>query len=288
MVPNDPTSSDPTGSDQRTVEELAKALVEHIRTQYYRVVVAFSGGVDSAVVAAAAFRGLGTDALAWTSLGAAVPESDRIAAQEVARSIGIEHIMLPTSEIDNPDYISNGPDRCFHCKSTLYATIAQWAQQHRFDTILSGTNADDLGDYRPGLKAAEQWQVQAPLADLGYTKQQVRGIAKHWGLTVSDKPASPCLASRIAYGQVVTIGRLSRIETMEKWLSDHGFQDVRARLHADELLRLELHSSQLVEALLEPMRSEILSKAVELGFRYATIDIHGRSSGSMNRVLKDA
>jgi uncharacterized protein len=144
--------------------------------------------------------------------------------------------MLATGEIDNPDYIANGPDRCFHCKSTLYAAIAQWAQQHRFETILSGTNADDLGDYRPGLKAAEQWQVQAPLADLGYTKQQVRGIAKHWGLTVSDKPASPCLASRIAYGQVVTIGRLSRIETMEKWLSDHGFQDVRARLHADELL----------------------------------------------------
>ena len=267
--------------------EQALALVEHLRTEYYRVVVAFSGGVDSAVVAAAAFRALGSNAVAWTSLGAAVPEADRASAMSVARSIGIEHVMVPTHEIHNPDYLANGPDRCFHCKSTLYSTIAAWVKEHEYETILSGTNVEDLGDYRPGLQAAADWNVRAPLADLGYGKQAVRGIAAVWGLEVANKPASPCLASRIAYGQVVTMGRLNRIQAMESWLHGQGFYDVRARLHAEDLLRLEIQATELAAAVSEPMRSQIAVKATELGFRYVTIDIQGRQSGSMNRVLND-
>ncbi|MFM8260676.1 MAG: ATP-dependent sacrificial sulfur transferase LarE [Pirellula sp.] len=266
---------------------LAKSLVEHIRTSYYKVVVAFSGGVDSAVVAAAAHLALGPSAVAWTSLGAAMPLADQLDAQKVAQFIGIEHVMFPTLEIENPNYIANGPDRCFHCKSTLYEAIRKWAQENDFETILSGTNAEDLGDYRPGLQAAANWNVQSPLADLGYTKENVRSIAKLWNLQVADKPASPCLASRIAYGQVVTIGRLGRIEAMEQWLHSEGLSDVRARLHADELLRLEIHLDQLPLAVSEPMRSQIVSKAIELGFRYVTIDVQGRQSGSLNRVLTD-
>jgi uncharacterized protein len=275
-------------SEPADAVQLAKLLVEHIRTSYYKVVVAFSGGVDSAVVAAASHRALGANAVAWTSLGAAMPLADQYDAQKVAQFIGIEHVMLPTREIENPAYIANGPDRCFHCKSTLYEAIAKWAQEHEFETILSGTNAEDLGDYRPGLQAAANWNVQAPLAELAYNKESVRSIAKLWNLPVADKPASPCLASRIAYGQVVTIGRLGRIEAMEKWLGSEGFSDVRARLHADELLRLEIHLDQLPLAVSEPMRSRIVFKATELGFRYVTIDVQGRQSGSLNRVLTDA
>lgn len=273
-------------SNQQASEQAA-GLVEYLRTEYYRVVVAFSGGVDSAVVAAAAFRALGSNAVAWTSLGAAVPEADRASAISVARSIGIEHVMVPTHEIDNPDYLANGPDRCFHCKSTLYSTIDAWAKEHEYETILSGTNVEDLGDYRPGLQAAADWNVRAPLVDLGYGKQAVRGIAAVWGLEVADKPASPCLASRIAYGQVVTMGRLNRIQAMESWLHGQGFHDVRARLHAEDLLRLEIQATELAAAVSEPMRSQIAVKATELGFRYVTIDIQGRQSGSMNRVLND-
>ena len=204
------------------------------------------------------------------------------------RSIGIRHVQFQTRELENPNYQANGPDRCYHCKSTLYQAIFEWANSEGFETIVSGTNADDLGDYRPGLKAATDHGVRAPLAELGLGKQHVRGIAHAWGLSVANKPASPCLASRIAYGQVVTLGRLQQIEGMEVWMHSQGFHDVRARLHADRLLRLEIAPEHLGMACESSMRARILGKAKELGFQYVTIDLNGRESGSMNRVLGDA
>jgi uncharacterized protein len=265
--------------------KLALQLIEHIRSIDSSAVVAFSGGVDSAVVSAGAVRALGSRAVAWTSIGAAVPQSDREASVLVAREIGIEHVQIETDELRNAGYAANGPDRCFHCKSTLYASIAAWAKECSMRTILSGTNADDLGDYRPGLQAASQWGVRAPLAELGYGKSVVRAIALHWGIPIANKPASPCLASRIAYGQVVTLGRLNQIEAMERWLMGQGFQDVRARLHADQLLRLEIDPDEIFRAMEPQMRQRIVQKATSLGFRYVTMDIQGRSSGSMNRSL---
>jgi uncharacterized protein len=264
--------------------EQAEHLVERIAA-YPSCVVAFSGGVDSAVVAAAAHRALGDRAVAWTGIGPAVPQSDREDAVGVAQGIGIRHEQVETREISNPSYVRNGPDRCYHCKTTLFETMRAWADQHGFHTIASGTNLDDLGDYRPGLKAAEQWGVVAPLAELRIGKTGVRGIAQHWGLSVADKPASPCLASRIAYGQIVTLGRLTSIDTVERWLRDRGFTDVRARVHADGLLRIELQPSDWVRFLSDQIREECLAVALAQGFQFVTLDILGRSSGSMNRVL---
>jgi uncharacterized protein len=267
------------------VQDQCERLVALIRAMGSRVVVAFSGGVDSAVVASAAYRALGVNAVAWTGVGAAVPESDRRAAVEVARAIGIEHVMVPTDEMSRDGYVSNGPDRCYHCKTTLYSSIARWVGDRSMGVILSGTNAEDLGDYRPGLRAATEWGVRAPLAELGYGKEEVRAIAREWGITIASKPASPCLASRIAYGQVVTLGRLNQVESMERWLIEEGFRDVRARLHGEQLLRLEIHLDEFPMVLREGVRERLLQKALGLGFRYVTMDLQGRSSGSMNRGI---
>ncbi|MFN6129649.1 MAG: ATP-dependent sacrificial sulfur transferase LarE [Planctomycetota bacterium] len=265
--------------------EQAEHLVQRI-AEYPSCVVAFSGGVDSAVVAAAAYRALGDRAVAWTGIGPAVPQSDRDDAVSVATAIGIRHEQVETREIDNPSYVRNGPDRCYHCKTTLFETMRAWADQHGFHAIASGTNHDDLGDYRPGLRAAEQWRVVAPLAELRIGKSEVRGIAQYWGLCVADKPASPCLASRIAYGQIVTLGSLTSIDTVERWLREHGFADVRARVHADGLLRIELQPSDWARFLSGSIREDCLAVALAQGFQFVTLDILGRSSGSLNRVLQ--
>jgi uncharacterized protein len=272
--------------DLSDIEAQAEHLVASI-AKLPSCVVAFSGGVDSSVVAAAAYRALGERAIAWTGIGPAVPQSDRDDAIRVAHAIGIRHEQVETSEITNPSYANNGPDRCYHCKTTLYQTIRAWADKNGFSAILSGTNHDDLGDYRPGLKAAAQWQVIAPLADLEIGKSGVRQIAELWGLSVADKPASPCLASRIAYGQVVTLGKLASIEAVERWLHSRGFHDVRARVHGDGLLRIELEPSDWNRVLSSGTRDELVALSIEKGFRFVTLDIMGRVSGSLNRVLED-
>jgi uncharacterized protein len=265
-------------------EHLARELIREL-SSHSSCIVAFSGGVDSAVVAAAAYRALGDRAVAWTGIGPAVSQSDREAAAMVSQSIGIRHVQVETSEIQNPDYVRNGPDRCFHCKSTLYASIRRWADEQGFEAIVSGTNLDDLGDYRPGLKAASDYGVTAPLAKLGIGKDQVREIARLWELSVSEKPASPCLASRIAYGEIVTIGRLAGIEAIERWLAERGFTDVRARDHGSGLLRLEIPPPEWDRFLQQETRAACTAFAMEQGYKFVTLDLGGRASGSLNRVL---
>lgn len=266
------------------IEEIANALVREIN-QLPSVVVAFSGGVDSAVVAAAAYRALPSRSIAITGVGNAVPESDLLSARAVASAIGIPHLEIPTLEIQNQDYVRNDSKRCYFCKSTLYHTLRSWADANGFVALLSGTNQDDLGDYRPGLVAATEHSVIAPLVNLTINKEQVRRLATHFNLSVADKPASPCLASRIAYGQSVTIERLNRIEQAEKFLMSLGFLDVRVRLHADGLVRLELALNDLQSACQSETRQAIADRMQELGFRFVTLDLMGRQSGSLNRVL---
>ncbi len=266
------------------VVQLAQDLVDEIGKQR-SVVVAFSGGVDSAVVAAAAFLALPNHSIAITGVGSAVPESDLHSARSVAKSIGIRHVEIPTHEILNEDYVRNDGRRCYFCKSTLYGTLRTWADVNQYQCLMSGTNQDDLGDYRPGLQAASEYSVVAPLVNLAITKQQVRELATYFQLTVADKPASPCLASRIAYGQSVTTERLQSIELAELFLASLGFGDVRVRLHADGLVRLELGLEDLHLACEPTIRTAINDRMQQLGFKFVTLDLMGRQSGSLNRAL---
>ncbi len=247
--------------------------------------IAFSGGVDSAVVAKGAFLALGDRAVAITGIGPAVASSELEDARRVAVAIGIRHVELPTSEIEDPAYLRNDARRCYHCKSNLYGSLRRWADAHGWKTLLSGTNRDDLGDYRPGLDAARENQVISPLADLGFGKEEVRGLAEHFGLSIADKPASPCLASRIAYGQAVSPERLQQIESAEECLRRAGFRDVRVRFHADGIARLEIHQTDWPKLMDDEIRSEICRRLQELGFKYVTMDLMARQPGSLNRML---
>ncbi len=265
-------------------EKLAANLIQEIG-KHRSVVIAFSGGVDSAVVAAAAYRALPDRSIAITGVGKAVPETDLHSARSVAASIGIRHQEIPTDEILNEDYVRNDGQRCYFCKSTLYGTLRAWADANDYQCLMSGTNQDDLGDYRPGLQAAAAYSVVAPLVNLEITKPQVRELAAYFQLEVADKPASPCLASRIAYGQSVTVERLQSIEQAELFLASLGFQDVRVRLHADGLVRLELSLDDLQLACEPRKRSAINDRMQQLGFKFVTLDLMGRQTGSLNRSL---
>lgn len=266
------------------IDTLADRLIDSFR-DYPSVVVAFSGGVDSAVVAYAASRALSERAVAITGVGEAVPQHDLDSARRVAKAIGISHVELRTNEIENADYVRNDGSRCFHCKTTLYSTLTEWAAANGFETIVSGTNLDDLGDYRPGLQAASDHAVVAPLAALKIDKSRVRALANYWNLEVADKPASPCLASRVAYGQRVTVEKLRSIEAFETALHDLGFVDVRVRVHAEGLVRIELDATQMQIALDPVVREKIVSHGRSLGFTFVTLDLSGRQSGSLNRLL---
>lgn len=266
------------------IQDLANQLIREIGKNH-SVAIAFSGGVDSAVVAAAAYRAIPERSIALTGVGSAVPESDLLSARSVAAMIGIRHQEITTEEILNENYVRNDGMRCYFCKTTLYGTLRSWADSNSYQCLMSGTNQDDLGDYRPGLQAAAEYSVIAPLVNLAITKAQVRELAKFFELSVADKPASPCLASRIAYGQSVTPDRLRCIERAEKFLNSQGFRDVRVRLHADGLARIELSLNDLQMACDPKIRASICEQMLMLGFKFVTLDLMGRQSGSLNRSL---
>lgn len=266
----------PESNAQRLVAELQR---------HRHVVVAFSGGVDSAVVAAAAVRGLGDDALAVLAISPSVPARQAELAAEVAAEIGIRLQTAETQETQLADYQRNDSQRCFHCKQTLYQALATIAGAHRDSVICSGTNADDLGDYRPGIQAGRDADVQTPLADLGITKAEVRQLAKHWQLSVWDLPAGPCLASRIAYGEPVTVDKLLQIDRAENWLRDEGFPELRVRLHPGQLARIEVPAARIAE-LVEPEFCKRLGKTFrQFGFQFITIDVEGLRSGNLNQLV---
>jgi uncharacterized protein len=247
-----------------------------------RVVVALSGGVDSTVLAALGHRVLGDDSLAVTAVSPSLSHEELEGVRGFAGQYSLNYLEVLTDEIDDPDYVKNAPNRCYVCKSHLFERLVPVARE-RNATVVVGTNLDDLGDFRPGIQAAKDYNVASPFVDCGVDKAMVRSIAHSLGLdAVAEKPASACLASRIPYGVPVTIQRLSAVERLELFLHRMGHPEVRVRHHGD-IARIELPPEDFQVALAN--RERIVSEAERLGFLYSTLDLGGFRSGSMNRVL---
>lgn len=252
---------------------------------YESCAVAFSGGVDSAVVAKAAYLALGDRAVAVTGTSASLAEGELAAAKALAEQIGIRHQELATEEFGNANYLRNAPDRCFHCKSELYTQLEGVAEKLGVKVILNGANLDDRGDYRPGMVAAGQHDVRSPLIDCELNKADVRELAAHWRLTVWDKPASPCLSSRIAYGEQVTPERVGMIDRAEQFLRAEGFRELRVRYHRGDMARIELPAAELSRLAEPALREAVVRTFRELGFKYVTLDLEGFRSGSLNQII---
>jgi uncharacterized protein len=248
--------------------------------------VAFSGGVDSAVVAKAAAIALGERAVAVTGDSASLATGEREQAEELARLIGIRHLVIGTHELESSDYTRNAPDRCFHCKTELYSRLVELLPRLGVRSIVNGANADDLGDYRPGMQAAANYAIVSPLADCGLTKADVREMAAAWGLPVWDKPATPCLSSRIAYGEEVTPERLAMIDRAELYLRGLGLVEFRVRYHKGDLARIEVPLAELPRLIEAGQRQDLAAELRRLGFKFMTLDLEGFRSGSLNQLVQ--
>jgi uncharacterized protein len=260
------------------------ALLAQIRG-YGSCAVAFSAGIDSTVVAKAAQLALGDAALAVTGNSASLATGELDEARRLARLIGIRHEVIETSEVSNPDYARNAPDRCYHCKSELYTRLDGLAERLRVAVVLNGANLDDLGDYRPGLQAASEHRVVSPLADCGFRKPEIRALAAHWQLPTWDKPASPCLSSRVAYGEEVTPERLAMIDQAEQYLRGQGLRSLRVRYHRGDLARVEVPMEALERLCRPEVRQPLVEALRALGFKYVTLDLEGFRSGSLNALV---
>jgi pyridinium-3,5-biscarboxylic acid mononucleotide sulfurtransferase len=270
---------------QPTHNATAHSLIERLRS-YGSVAVAYSGGVDSAVVAKAAALALGDQAVAVTAVSPSLASSELEIARREAVLIGIRHVELQTSEFSRAEYRRNAGDRCFFCKDTLYGLAQLHRNELGVEVIVNGANTDDLGDHRPGMQAAINHDIRSPLIEAGLNKAAVRELARYWNLSVAEKPASPCLSSRIAYGVEVTEQRVQRVEQAEAFLkAATGIQELRVRHEANELARIEVPVEQISHLLQPDLRVQITTKFHSLGFRFVTIDLDGFRSGSLNSAL---
>jgi uncharacterized protein len=271
-------SADPLRIEQRD------RLLEVLRG-YGRVAVAYSGGIDSTVVAQAALVALGEKAIAVTAVSDSLASGELEEAQELARRIGIRHRILHTNEFADPNYLRNNPDRCYFCKSELYGRLSGLRSELGVDVIASGANTDDTGDHRPGMQAARENEVRHPLIECGLSKADVRELARAWALPTWDKPATPCLSSRIAYGEEVTPERVRRVDAAEQWLRRQGFRLLRVRYHKGDLARIEVPLDELPRLAAPGVRESLVVAFRELGFRFVTIDLEGFRSGSLNTLV---
>jgi len=277
---SDDQARDGVASTAELKEELLRALFRRLGS----VVVAYSGGVDSSYVAYVANAELGSRALCVTGESPSLAQYQRAEIDRVVRDFGLHHEITQTEEMENPGYRANNADRCYFCKDELYTKLESIAKSRQIEVIVDGSTTDDIHDYRPGRQAARQHAVRSPLIEVGLSKAEVRELSRRVALPTWDKPASPCLSSRIAYGTPVTIERLNRIDRGEEILREFGFREFRVR-HHDTLVRIEIAPTEMDRALNREIVDSLAQKFRELGFKYVTLDLHGFRSGSLNEAL---
>ena len=279
----------PTPADDRLhpTEELTNksARLERLLDSYGNALIAYSGGVDSAYLLYIAVQRLGEKALAVTADSPSIPREELQQAIALAAQIGARHEIIATDEMSDPAYVANGPDRCYHCKKTLFSRLTEFARDNGFSAILEGSNVSDLSDYRPGARAVEEFSVLSPLREAELTKQDIRDLSKRAGLSTWDKPAAPCLSSRIPYGLEVSREKLSRIERAEAFLRSLGLVEFRVRDHGD-VARIEAAKTDLPRLVDPDLSERIYTELKKLGYKYIAVDLLGFRSGSLNESLK--
>ncbi|MCA9734653.1 MAG: ATP-dependent sacrificial sulfur transferase LarE [Deferribacteres bacterium] len=258
--------------------------VEDFIKKHGRAVIGLSGGVDSTLVTYIAYSALGKDVLAVVGASATLPKREMEEAIALAKEIGVSYRVIQTEETDDLKFKSNPADRCYYCKTELFSKLQDIAQNEGFACVLDGTNADDLGDYRPGLRANAEQRVISPLKEAGFTKNDIREAAKYLGLPNWNKPAMPCLSSRFPYGQPIELKSLTKVEKAEMFLRDMGFRHCRVR-HYDKTAKIEVPVEDLEKLIAVENRHRITRRFREIGYVYVTLDMDGFASGNMNKVL---
>ena len=268
-------------------EAVLTAKLERLRSllnAWGRVAVAFSGGTDSAFLLKAAHDLLGDDAIALTAVSCTLPKREREEAQAFCQREGVRQILCDPHELELEEFRANPPDRCYYCKRSTFSLFREKAAELGFAIVADGSNADDVGDYRPGMRAAAELSVQSPLRDTGLTKADIRELSRRWGLPTWDKPSAACLASRVAYGEAITAEKMRRVDEAEAFLHDLGFRQARLRVHGN-LARIEILPDAF--PLLLSCREKVAAKCKALGFDYVAMDLTGYRTGSMNETLDE-